>query len=437
MERVTQRLFELAVGEEDARLCKDISEAACNDQPRNFLLQVAANGFSKIGDGLADAKVVLPWLLGLVGAPAFFVGLLVPIRESLALMPQLLVGGAIRHFARRKFFWVFASLAQGAAILAMALLAAGGLKGFAAGAAIIVLLTLFSLARGVASVASKDVLGKTVAKAKRGRVSGYAASLAGLASGAAGLYLVLLPETQRSDRLLFAIIGLAGLSWFAAAAFFALLEEKPGATEGGRDLRSMLQGQLSLLLQERELQHFLVARALLLSSAFSGPVFVALAQRGTGGSLATLGLLVVATGLAGALSSAVWGKISDRSSRRTMIYAALMVAGLGALVLAAHAVSPVLVASLWFQGGVLFVLGVAHAGVRIGRKTQLVDMAGAETRAQYVALSNSLIGVVLLASGGLVAALMAWGLLIALAALTVMALAAAAACYGLKEAQAD
>ena len=46
------------------------------------------------------------------------------------------------------------------------------LEGTAAGWAILGLVTLFSLARGFCSVASKDVLGKTVPKTRRGRVSG-------------------------------------------------------------------------------------------------------------------------------------------------------------------------------------------------------------------------------------------------------------------------
>jgi hypothetical protein len=42
----------------------------------------------------------------------------------------------------------------------------------------------------------------------------------------------------------------------------------------------------------------------------------------------------------------------------------------------------------------------AGAGVRVGRKTYLVDGAPAEERPLYVALSNSLVGVITLASGG-------------------------------------
>ncbi|HBF98502.1 MAG TPA: MFS transporter permease, partial [Alphaproteobacteria bacterium] len=103
---LTFQIFDLVSADDDARLCRDIPEAQCNEQPRSFVLQTLSQALSKIGDSLADAKIVLPWLLGAVGAPMFFVGLLVPIRESLALIPQILVGGYIRHFAVRKWFWV-------------------------------------------------------------------------------------------------------------------------------------------------------------------------------------------------------------------------------------------------------------------------------------------------------------------------------------------
>jgi hypothetical protein len=43
---------------------------------------------------------------------------------------------------------------------------------------------------------------------------------------------------------------------------------------------------------------------------------------------------------------------------------------------------------------------VAHAGVRAGRKTYLVDLAGGVKRTDYVAVSNSIIGLVLLLVGG-------------------------------------
>jgi MFS family permease len=428
-------LYELAVGEEDARLCRDISDAHCNDQPRNFLLQSAALSLSKIGDGLADAKVVLPWLLAVLGAPGFFIGMLVPVRESLALLPQMLFGSAVRRYAVRKWFWVAGSLAQGGSVLLMALVAGLGMEGAAAGWTVLALLVVQSLARGVSSVASKDTLGKTVAKRKRGRVNGYASSISGVVTGLTGLYLIFTPEEGRSDLLLFGMIAAAGCSWLLGAATYAAIEEHPGATDGGRGLKEVLADQLRDLLREPDLQRFLLARSLLLCSAFSGPIYVALAQRNLGSDIATLGLLVVATGIAGAVSSSVWGALSDRSSRKTMMLGAALTGVLAAATLALAASGSGLVGSLWLYGVLLFVLGIAHAGVRIGRKTHLVDMAGEDKRSQYVALSNSAIGVILLVFGAVIGAVMSISLLWALAAIAVTALLALLATARLGEAQ--
>ncbi len=82
----------------------------------------------------------------------------------------------------------------------------------------------------------------------------------------------------------------------------------------------------------------------------------------------------------------------------------------------------------------LFVLNVAHAGVRIGRKTHVVDIGGGH-KAEYVALSNSVIGVLLLVIGGAVSALIGLGLEVPLAVLSVLALLGAALAMTMKHAQ--
>jgi len=47
----------------------------------------------------------------------------------------------------------------------------------------------------------------------------------------------------------------------------------------------------------------------------------------------------------------------------------------------------------------LFLLMIAYQGVRLGRSTHIVDMADQDKRAAYTALSNTVIGIFLLAGG--------------------------------------
>ena len=398
-------LYDLITGDEDARVCRDIPEAACNDQPRNFFLHLGALAATKSGDLLASPKVVLPWLLATLGAPGTLTGLLVPLRESLALLPQLLVAGFMRAAPVRKWFWVAGALVQGLCVLAMAGLALTELAPVTAGWGIIALLAAFSLGRGVCSVASKDVLGKTVSKTRRGRVSGYAASAAGLIG--IGVGLVVYVGVRPSAASLALLLAGAAMLWLLAAGLFAAVAEQPGATEGGGNAASHALASLRLLRTDTGLRRFIAVRALLVATALAAPYYVTLMhEQGTGAT--GLGLLLLATGLANTASASLWGRMADRASHRVLALAGLLggAVSLGVTALAMMTLPPGLGSPVFALAFLL--LSVAHSGVRMGRKTYLVDLANADNRAAYVALSNTLIGLILLAAGALLALLGTW-----------------------------
>ncbi|MDO8861162.1 MFS transporter [Haliea sp. E1-2-M8] len=399
------RIYTLLVEEEDVRVCRDIPESACHEQPRAFVLQLAAQTLTKIGDALTSSRLVLAWMLSALGSPAIFIALLVPVRESLSLMPQLFVAQFVREHAVRKMFWAWGSVAQGLA-LALMVPAVLLLREFALGLAVVILLALFSLARGVCSVAAKDVLGKTVSKSRRGRLTGLSASAAGAVTLAVAVLLLLVPELagQGADgnaSLFAAILALAALLWLAAAAVYAGVPEVPGATQGGANAILEALRSLSLLRTDRQFRNFVTARMLLISSAFAIPYIVVLIQRGAEGQLLSFAALLLAEGAAGLLSAPFWGRWSDTGAHKVMaaaaaISVAAMGVALGLYWLLPGAIGMVPVASL-----LLFVAAVAHQGARVGRKTYLVDMASSENRAQYTAVSNTVIGLFLFSGAGL------------------------------------
>lgn len=427
-------LYDLVAGDEDARVCKDIPESACREMPRNFMLHIAANTASKIGDELASAKLVLAWLMSALGAPAFLAGFLVPVRESGSLLPQLFVASHIRRAAVRKWFWVAGSIGQGLAVLGMAAVAVT-LSGAAAGWAMLILLACFALSRGVSSVASKDVLGKTIAKTRRGTVMGYAAALAGFVTLAVGGWVSLQAEQSASLGFFAGLLAAAALLWFAAAAVFAAVTEVPGATEGGGNAVGEALRSLGLMKRDPLFRHFVMTRSLLMSTALAMPFYVMLAQRETDGDLGSLGLMIIATGLAGGLSAPVWGRLSDRSSRLVLVASGVVAGALGLVVFALSRIDAGWTHSPYLFAGLFLMIGIAHSGVRLGRKTYLVDMATQETRAAYVAVSNTVVGALLLAGGlfGLVADTA--GVAATIALLGLMALAGAASALRLDEVQ--
>ncbi|PMR73189.1 MFS transporter [Billgrantia endophytica] len=426
------RLYEWLTGDEDSRMCRDIPDEACDEQPRNFFLHLLASLGNKLADELSSARLVLPWLMGVIGAPLWMVGLLVPIRESGALLPQLFVAGLIRLKPERKWAWAAGGALQALAAAALALLALFG-SGGTGGGLVLFVLVLLSLARGLSSIATKDVLGKTIAKRRRGTLMGWSGSVAGAVTLAAGGVLMLF-EDRPGELALAVLLGVAALGWTLNALCAARITESPGAVEGGENAWDSIKLGLRLLRDDRSFLHFNVSRALLLASALALPYVALLGQQQSGTELGGLGILIVVSGVAGMVASPVWGKRADASSRTVM-----RDTGLGAAVCcllgATFAwLSGDWTATVWPYALVYALLVVVHAGVRLGRKTYLVDMAGQDKRALYVALSNTITGVLMLLVGGLVGALAQWlGTAWLLLVLAAMGLAAAASATRLPE----
>ncbi|MEQ8738033.1 MAG: MFS transporter permease, partial [Hoeflea sp.] len=131
----------------------------------------------------------------------------------------------------------------------------------------------------------------------------------------------------------------------------------------------------------------------------------------------------------------VWGRLADRSSRKVLLIASVLSMVVLLLTfwssvtgwLSAPAILPVL----------LFSIMIAYQGVRLGRSTHLTDMATAETRAAYTALSNTIIGIVLFAGGVFSIVAEVYGVTMVLAVMALMCAAAIPFALALDEVQAE
>lgn len=431
-ENTQELVFEMLTSGDDGRVCKDIPDSACKEEAGNFFTHVTSLSTSKISDGLIDPKLVLSWLLTTIGAPSWLVGLLVPVREAGALLPQLFTAAALRDLPQRKWAWAAGSAVQGLSAASMGL-AAFFLDGAAAGYVILIALAVLALARSVCSVTYKDVLGKTVSKSRRGTATGTASTV----GAAAVLVYGGLLAVGWIDRTSLVIGGLllAGGLWMTCAALFTTLREEPGSTEGGGNPIKSFGDNFSLLVEDTQLRRFILTRGLLISTALAPPFMVALgtdteeASQMFGG----LGLLVIASAGAGLLSSYVWGRLADRSSRKVLILTSA--AATLALVATLGLNTAGMLQDVWALPLVLFVLMIAYQGVRLGRSTHLVDMASQENRAAYTALSNTIIGTLLVLGGGFSLVAHMAGEMAVIGLLALMSALAIPVAFGLEEVQ--
>lgn len=395
-----ENLYIKIANEEDARVCKEISDEACNYVPTNFFLLIVSTTFTKLGDAMSSPKTVLAWLMGFVNAPVYLISFLVPIRESGSMLPQIFIAGYIRKKPIRKWVWVIGSLLQFASIAGIGLICLS-FTGATAGWLIIAFLVVFSLSRGLCSVASKDVLGKTIPKTRRGRLNGYSTSISGILVLVLAIYMISKSGQDLGINFYAHIIFIAAALWVIGAIFYAYIKEYPGETSGGGNAIKEAIAKLSLLRDDKPFRNFVLARALLLCSALTAPFYVIIAQDFLGKDIRILGLFVLANGLATSLSAPFWGKLADISSKRVMVQAALIASLLGVIMFIVISWIPLLRDLKWIYPLAFFVLGIAHSGVRLGRKTYIVDMAGGNRRTDYVAVSNTVIGAILLVTGGI------------------------------------
>lgn len=393
-------LYDQINGEEDARVCKDIPDAACVEQPRNFFAYLLANFCNKVSDELVSARITLPWLFHVLGVPVSFTGFLVPIREAGVLLPQLFVAAYVRAMTHRKIVWIVGAVLSALTLFCMAIVASLS-SGVVAGWLLILCLVFYSLARGLCSVSAKDILGKTISKTRRGRLMGYSASLAGVATLLIGLSLQASWFDNQDRTVLVVIVFSAGVLWLLALASFAFIAEPAGATEGGGNAVMEALRSLRIIVDDNEFRQYLVSRILLLSVALVIPFYVLLVQQSFEGALSMLGILIIINGLAGSLSAPLLGAMADSDSRRVMALAAVVAGVVGLVTCCWSIFFPDILYAQYLVYILFFLIELAHGATRLGRKVYLVDMANTENRAQYVAVSNTVIGIVMLFAGAI------------------------------------
>lgn len=383
-----------------------ISEAAQPHVARNGLRQVGAQALQGIGDQVVNAKTVLPWLLGAVAAPGVLLALLVPVRESGSMLPQAALTPWVRRLRARKWAWVGGAAAQAAATAGMAL-AAATTEGWLAGGLVVTALAVFALGRALCSLASKDVLGRTIPKGERGQVNGVVTVLSGVVALTLGLGLQLWGGDVGA-ALLAVLLAAAAACWVVGLLLFATVHEPREEVEEVPPAAGWARAAWELLRADATFRRFVWVRALLMVSALSPPFVVAMGAARDDAALTGLGLFVMAQGIANLVGGRLFGRLADESSRLLMVWCA---AGASAVIVAFLLLSQVGVArdSVWLHPATYLLLAVVHLGTRLARKTYVVDVAEGDRRTEYVAVANTAMGVLLLLAGVVTGVLSVWG----------------------------
>ncbi|HCG78375.1 MAG TPA: MFS transporter, partial [Oceanospirillales bacterium] len=193
--------------------------------------------------------------------------------------------------------------------------------------------------------------------------------------------------------------ALAALMWVIAGSVYAGINEFPGETDGGNNGLKEAFARLSLLKTDAPFRRFLLSRSLLLCSALTAPFIVVLAHQELNEAISMLALFMAASGAGSLVSGRFWGRFADVSSRLVMVRAGMMSAAVGGVIFLVGAFRTEWLSEIWVLPLLYFVLSIAHQGVRLGRKTYVVNLGEGNKRTDYVSVGNTLIGVMLLMTG--------------------------------------
>lgn len=396
-------VFKSVLADDDSldRACKSIPEEACRHSARNYKANLYNGAASKLAEQTAGPNLVIPWLLQAIGAPVWILGFAMPLKQTFSLLPQMITAGYIRTLAVRKTVWTISGFIQALCLILM-IPSAVYLNPFEAGVAVLFLLIIYSTASGTASVAFQDVLGKTIDKGQRGKLLSARAFAGGVLTIAAGLIISRVKGGSITTLYLLLVAG--AVLWIISSLFFQSIKEEPGAVKGGRNAIKEAAAGIYLFKRYKGFRRYLYARLSLNVIEIAVPFYAFYASELLGTSKAGLGLFMMAIGVSQVISSPFWGRAADETSRKVLIQSALISVAASVVAVVCYFLTD----QLAVYAGLLaaFVLmGLAEAGVRLGRKTYLVDATPADNKSTFTAFSNSLVGVLSLAAGvlGLIA----------------------------------
>lgn len=301
--------------------------------------------------------------------------------------PYLLVPSAI---GRPVFFLLAVALVLGIAQQHPGLMLAIVLLGLA----------LFRITDALAAVAWFDILGNVFPPKRRGRLFGLGQVLSGVLTVGAGFAINYVlgsagPPFPYNYALLFLVAGLLfGLAWIAEALIKEPQQVAP-ADDGPR--QTFLRRLTHIWQSDRDFRLFIVVRLLAGLSNLAIPFYVIFATDQLGLGEGTVGSFTSAQVIGSMAGAVILGTLYERRGGKRTIQVGV---GAGALAPLWALMLPFLLPAEhpWLVYGyslVFVALGVVQSNFMQGFFNYLLDLASADERATYVALSNAINGVVL------------------------------------------
>ncbi len=371
---------------------------------RNFTYFVLDYVFFGVGIAFVSQTTVLPSFVSQLTDSAPLIGLSSTIQTGAWLLPQLIAASYLADKDRKKLYLVVPA-AIGRPIfwlLAMVLFLAGDLAPALILGLFFTGLAVFMGTDALAAVAWFDILSKTIPPTRRGRLFGIAQFLSGLLTVGAGVVVnaLLGPQGPPFPHNYAVLFFLAGLSFLVSLAAMVLLREPVKPTQNERLSWNAFLPKLLTVLRENHM--FSLVTALRLLTGLNGmalPFYVVFATEELHLGTESIGLFLSSQVVGGILAGFAWGYLNERSGSKIVIQCSTMSALASPLLaLLMGPIGRLAGSSTIYVYSLIFVaIGALNSSMMTGFINFVLELAPSEERATYIALTNTLCGVLLFA----------------------------------------
>ncbi|MCE1253699.1 MAG: MFS transporter [Anaerolineae bacterium] len=383
-------------------------EAPPQTVQRNFRLGVMNGVFFIIGEALLDPTLVLVAFVSQLSPMALFVGLVLPLRDSLWAIPQLWMSGFVQSLPQkivlcrrvtvvRMISWVFMvleiNLIRDPHTLLVAFFITFGISSFAS---------------GVNGLAFMEVVSKTIPSRRRGEFFAWRLGISGAINIGSSLLVrwLLSPQSPLSFPHNFGLLSFLYLIFASAGLISFNMIDEP-ADENVLPVQPMhvlLKRALEFLKTDTIYRNFMILLSVMEVAAMATPFFAVFVQQVLGGDPSMVGIYLGITIASNLGSNLIFGRVSIRTGNRqvmllSVLSGTIMSASVLLLVLLAEPLKiSAAAASIWLIPVFIFA-GIRSTGYTISSNSILLDISPINDRSLYVGFLNTLTGLILLATG--------------------------------------
>lgn len=365
----------------------------------NYTIGILNGAIFGFVDALIAPSLTLAVFITQLGGSSLLVGLMAAIYNGGWFIPQFLISHRLQQLPLKKP--VYASAAAVRIVCWFFIVVATYLLGATSEALLLavffLLMTVYSLAAGVAGNPFMAIVAKVIPIPRRGSFFGWR-EFTGTAMGLLAGYLVavaLSPERDLPFPQNFTLLFTVAFGAIGAGLILFTLVREPRETIAGESVTfsQQVRAARGIVRQNHYYRRYLLTRFVLAAGDLATPFYAIYATRQLGAPDAIVGLYIGMTTLSALLSTPVLSYVSDRHKLRwILLLAASMTAVIPFLALLFGLIPSGPAVPVAF-GIIFFVYGIGRTSANIAFPTFLLNLAPPEQRTLYIGFTNTVLGV--------------------------------------------